>query len=105
MKELGAVSVRGQERGDDCRPTGNERPASPPNMQAVWRREWYHRRSLAERFDADLGDRQPLLDQPLVGTGRTGRRLLCASAPRILGHALPPLDHDAVSSIRRAAST
>src|SRR5271157_1589523 len=64
VQELRPVRIRRQQACQDCRPAGHEGASRPPDMKTIrgWKRR--HRRPLAQALDADLGDRQPLLDQP-----------------------------------------
>ena len=63
MQELLPVRIRWQQRCQHRRPRRDQRPARPPDVQAVRGRERRHRYSLAGALDAQRRDRQPAFDQ------------------------------------------
>jgi len=67
VEEIGVASVSGEEAGEDRGAAGDERAAGKPNMEAVWSWERCHGRPLAETFDPQRGNWQPILNQAASG--------------------------------------
>ena len=63
VQELLPVRVRRQQRRQDGRPRRHQRPARPPDVEAVRCRKRRHRRPLARALDAERRNRQPAFDQ------------------------------------------
>ena len=63
MHELVPVCIRREQRRQHSRSRRDQRPARPPDVEAVRRREWGHRCSLTRAFDSERSDRQPAFNQ------------------------------------------